>query len=419
MDNTTLFAVLVSVLLIQAAALAQTWRQNREEIGIRDWAVGGVCLALGSLFGALGLNMLRSAGDPASVLIGEVFSITGSSASVSGWCFVWLGARHFYGRPSPGYAFIFQATALFTLVIALKLFILLPPEWRTTWVSVSTFLFSALTAYEFLRSKAPRHPAELLVIMALLLTSATWLIRGLASLDHEAYVSAYAFTFPLALYGGIIASVTFTVSMIVLTNERMHRRLRDQATIDPLTGIMNRRAFYDAARPALAALRRKSNRISLCLLDIDHFKQINDTYGHTTGDSVLEQFARLSRDSIREGDLLARYGGEEFAILVQDSDPAEAERVLRRLRQRCAEMTAIPQDRLGPLTFSAGLCHATGPVQVTLETLLESADRALYHAKHGGRDLIVHALEHYTNESAPGEAPVSGCGAGKARGVAS
>lgn len=410
MDNTTLFAVLVSVLLIQAAALAQTWRQNRKEIGIRDWALAGVCLAAGSLFGAIGLNLLRSAGDPASVLIGESLSIAGSSASVSGWCFVWLGARHFYGRPAPGYAFIFQATTLFTLVIALKLFLSLPPEWRTTWVSASTAFFAALTAYEFLRTRAPRHPAELLVAMALLLTSATWFLRGLASLDHEAYLSGYAFTFPLALYDGIIASVTFTVSMIVLTNERMHRRLRDQATMDPLTGIMNRRAFYDAASPVLAALQRNNRRISVGLLDIDYFKQINDTYGHSVGDAVLEQFATLSRESLRKGDLLARYGGEEFAILLQDSDPAEAERVLRRLRQRCTEMTAIPQDRLGSLTFSAGLCHATGPVEVTLETLLESADRALYHAKHGGRDRVVHALEHYTGENTSDEtrSPVSG-----------
>lgn len=401
MDNTTLFAVSVSVLLVQAIALAQTWLQNREEIGIRDWSVAGLCLALGSLFGVLGINLLSDDGDAAIALMGELAAIAGSSAAVAGWCFVWLGARHFYARPAPGYMMVVHVTAIFTVVIALKLFVPLTMEWRTTWVSTAAAVFATLTLYEFLRSRPQRNPTVLLVITALLLTSVTWLVRGVASLDHEAYISDYAFTFPLALYDGIIASVTFTVGMIVLTNQRMHRRLRDQATIDPLTGIMNRRAFYDAANPILGALQRNENRVAVCLLDIDHFKQINDTHGHTVGDSVLEEFARRARSSLREGDLLARYGGEEFAILLHDSDPVQAEYVLRRLRQACAEEVVIPGQARIRLTFSAGICHASGPVHVALETLLEAADRALYSAKHSGRDRIVHALQHYSSDNAP------------------
>jgi len=395
MDFKTLFTVLVSVFLIQAVALVQTWRQNPEEIGIRDWAVGAVWMAFGSLFSAIGLYMhTRGVALPESELLRTV----GSAAGATGWHFIWIGARHFYGRPARGYGQVVLFLVVFTALLSLNQLIPLPPDWRIILVSAAIAVFAALTLREFLQPNWWRSPTVVLMIVVLSFTVVTWLLRALASIDHEAHVARYAFTDALALYDGIVASVTLTVSMIVLTNERINQRLHHQATHDPLTGVMNRRAFYMASEPLLATLQRNPDTLTACLLDIDHFKRFNDRHGHAVGDSVLRQFAQLARPLLRQGDLFARYGGEEFVILLHNSGSPEAERALQRLRGVCAaEGITIDGEHIA-ITFSAGVCQVSGPVNITLDALLEKADHAMYAAKQAGRDRIVVASKSPASE---------------------
>ncbi|WP_243544538.1 GGDEF domain-containing response regulator [Pseudodesulfovibrio tunisiensis] len=163
--------------------------------------------------------------------------------------------------------------------------------------------------------------------------------------------------------------------------EEEKARLRDEASTDPLTRALNRRSF-------LRLLDRhmfSGKPFSLIMFDIDHFKSINDTYGHDVGDAVLREISALVRENIRETDTLARWGGEEFMVLAGNSAPDRAAHEAERLRSAVAEFafTGVP----GQITSSFGVArHVLGEDQ---ETLLKRVDQALYQAKENGRNRIV------------------------------
>jgi diguanylate cyclase (GGDEF)-like protein len=151
------------------------------------------------------------------------------------------------------------------------------------------------------------------------------------------------------------------------------------ALTDPLTGLANRRAWEEELRREVARARRNSHRLALVMLDIDHFKQLNDTQGHQAGDSVLAEAAASWRDAVRTTDFLARYGGDEFAMLLPDCPAEYGQTVLERIR------TAIPPG----CSCSAGIAYWNGAE--TAESLLSRADAALYEAKRAGRNTAVTA----------------------------
>ena len=163
---------------------------------------------------------------------------------------------------------------------------------------------------------------------------------------------------------------------------------REQALRDPLTGLLNRRALeeHHAERARLAAA--DGGALSLVLLDLDHFKRVNDTHGHATGDAVLRDFAATLRQGLRADDALFRIGGEEFALLIPGTGPEAAVRRVDALRER------VSATRLGGLpdtvTFSAGV-SGLGPQAGSLDALLQAADQALYRAKRDGRNRTVMA----------------------------
>lgn len=169
-----------------------------------------------------------------------------------------------------------------------------------------------------------------------------------------------------------------------------HKALESQlsrlATHDSLTGALNRRACDQAIRKELDRAERYGNGFCIALLDIDHFKRINDTYGHAAGDHILKRFAQCCQNQLRSTDCLARFGGEEFIILLVDTELEAAGQLLERTRQavnRLALEDLPPEDKL---RFSAGLTRwQSGD---TLDTLVRRADQALYLAKHNGRDQI-------------------------------
>jgi diguanylate cyclase (GGDEF)-like protein len=160
------------------------------------------------------------------------------------------------------------------------------------------------------------------------------------------------------------------------------------ANEDALTGIDNRRATLAAAGDAFARSRSDGSLLSLALIDIDHFKQINDQFGHAAGDAVLVEVAASLRARLRGGnDICGRVGGEEFLLALPERDLKAAVAILDRLREAIGELHfAAPADRLR-VTFSAG-CTLRTPADDSLETLVRRADSALYAAKRGGRDRI-------------------------------
>ncbi|WP_062202774.1 PleD family two-component system response regulator [Aureimonas sp. AU12] len=159
------------------------------------------------------------------------------------------------------------------------------------------------------------------------------------------------------------------------------------ATVDPLTGLYNRRFLDSHLAHAIERLRTEGKTLSLMIADIDHFKQINDGWGHDAGDDVLRQFAARAQHSIRAGDLACRIGGEEFVVLMPDVDCAAAEAIAERLRVTVAEETFQIGDERISVTVSVGF--ATLTPGDTDATLLKRADLALYEAKRGGRNRVV------------------------------
>lgn len=160
---------------------------------------------------------------------------------------------------------------------------------------------------------------------------------------------------------------------------------RHLALHDALTGLLNRRAFDEALRRAVSQASRGGQPLSLLMIDLDHFKRLNDTYGHTIGDAALQGAADEIREQVRGGDLAARYGGEEFAIILPDTDGPAAFRMAERLRKALAERVIRAGSEQISMTASCGV-SATDLGYATAEALIRSADEALYASKETGRN---------------------------------
>jgi diguanylate cyclase (GGDEF)-like protein len=196
---------------------------------------------------------------------------------------------------------------------------------------------------------------------------------------------------------GILVLPALSIGMVLLAHDRMAERLERLANQDELTGALTRRAFLAQAGAWFEAAAGTDQRVALAIVDIDHFKSINDRHGHAAGDRVLAQFGRIVKGGVRDPDLFGRLGGEEFALFLIGMTRDEAVRRLDELRvltlsvRRSAEANARdpePGAHEG-LTFSAGVDERQA--QDTLVTLMARADAALYVAKTHGRDRVVAA----------------------------
>jgi diguanylate cyclase (GGDEF)-like protein len=168
-------------------------------------------------------------------------------------------------------------------------------------------------------------------------------------------------------------------------NAEMYRAMENLATTDGLTGLVNHRSFQERTVDLLSRAERQGQRVALLLTDIDHFKKVNDTYGHPTGDAVLRRVAAVCRGEVRKIDLAARYGGEEFAIVLDGTDLAGARLLAERIREQ-VQAQQFSSDK-GPFKCTLSLGIACYPDDgKDPKTLIAHADQALYHAKHNGRN---------------------------------
>ena len=173
------------------------------------------------------------------------------------------------------------------------------------------------------------------------------------------------------------------------SQESLLQQLYDASVTDALTGANNREHFDTQMRAELSYARRHKTEVSLAFFDVDHFKKVNDTYGHPTGDAVLVALADTIRNMVRNEDVFARYGGEEFALILRGIDGTGAAAVGERLRASVEGMR-VPSDH-GPLkiTVSVGISSFAELEDKTPEALVSAADKRLYAAKHGGRNRVV------------------------------
>ncbi|WP_162299681.1 GGDEF domain-containing protein [Marinospirillum perlucidum] len=183
----------------------------------------------------------------------------------------------------------------------------------------------------------------------------------------------------------LLLLVVLVVGILMLALLRIHQQkdaLLHQSQTDTLTGLYNRRRMYQLAEQELARVHRNGGSLGLVLIDLDHFKQINDTYGHPTGDAVLKAFAGMLVKEIREQDVAVRMGGEEFAVILPDSDLSSAYALAERIREATQALCLPHQVKL---TASFGASTAQQPDE-TFEQLFSRTDKLLYQAKTQGRN---------------------------------
>lgn len=175
---------------------------------------------------------------------------------------------------------------------------------------------------------------------------------------------------------------------IALDNSRRVEQFEKQAVTDELTGLYNRRAFADMGEKEVGRARRYQRPLALILFDIDHFKTVNDTYGHLIGDHVLRVLTELVKKTTRTTDNVCRYGGEEFIVLMPEAGRDEAMAMAERLRQEISRMTIVTAAGTLSLTVSLGVAELRREEDEDIESLINRADRAMYKAKAAGRDTV-------------------------------
>ncbi len=184
------------------------------------------------------------------------------------------------------------------------------------------------------------------------------------------------------------------VAAVSIRAERF-RNIRSLMNRDSLTGLLNHATIKTYLETEISRLQRQqTGHLSFAIVDLDHFKSVNDTYGHPTGDRVIKSISRLLSQRLRKSDLIGRYGGEEFAVIFPDTDVEAAMNVVNELRERFASIIHVHQNQRFSCTFSAGIA-AMPPYQSNMDELIRHADEALYQAKHAGRNRV----ERYSAES--------------------
>jgi len=187
-------------------------------------------------------------------------------------------------------------------------------------------------------------------------------------------------------FGGVLLLSAVVLRMVFVV-EHARRRLAVMATQDDLTGVYNRRHFLDVAEREWARCQRYNDDVALLLIDVDHFKSINDTHGHSAGDAALVEIARSASQTLRQADLLARFGGEELIVLLPRTDPLGALDVAERIRERVAARRVPWNDIELCSTVSIGVA-SIGADHSSLDLVLRDADEALFAAKQAGRNCV-------------------------------
>lgn len=196
-----------------------------------------------------------------------------------------------------------------------------------------------------------------------------------------------------SMFGSYVSNLRHKLQVRNDELENVLQQMRELADHDDLTGLLNRRVITDSLQKLKARADRTGEIFSVCIIDLDHFKDVNDEYGHLTGDRVLIEFAKTVSRELRGMDLVARsdaafgrYGGEEFILLLPKTDLAGAHRCAERLRERQSASGSATGGDVPPCTLSAGIAEYRPGEDI--ESILRRADRALYAAKHGGRNRV-------------------------------
>jgi len=378
LDVHTLFLVTIYVEAILGLLLLFVWAQNTAIRAMCWWGFAHLIRLVSiALFGMYGQAADIVTIDLANVLLFTAFAAT------------WTGARVFDGRPVEP---VYLVTGAVVWLLVCRLPILAEnADARSLVASGIITTYTWLTAYEFWRGRGEplvsRWPAILMFFAhGALYILRTPLIAMLPSLSATDTVFGSVWLTVLSSEA-LLLSISSAFILLAMAKERTELRHRTAAMIDPLTGIANRRAFLHDASQIVKRHAVNPRPIAVLVMDLDHFKTVNDRFGHALGDRVLEIFTEAARKSMRASDLIGRLGGEEFAAMLTDTTREKAMAVAERIRRGFAEMAQEVDGRPVCGTVSIGLVHSVAAT-LDLPELLAQADHALYSAKERGRNRV-------------------------------
>lgn len=394
LDMRTLYATIVLAYAIFGLLQLSMWRVRGSERALLLWGASNLSCALGGFL--LGLRDL--APDWLTLILSN-------GLTLAGYGLMWAGLRQFAGQAQRWSIVVLAPTVLMGLYagyppvgddLAVRIYV-----FATVIAAFCLICFRDAVAAQKLEPLKMRR-----VAMATFLATAFFMLLRIVLTfnDPEARGNFMGPSSLQSLVTLVLLSIVllWNLSIILMASERLENRLLGMAHSDALTAVLNRAGFDTLARRLLRRCQRDHRPASVLMMDLDHFKTVNDRYGHEAGDHLLRAFIDAVRPAIRAGDLASRYGGDEFCILLPGADLDEAQTIAERIRERFERVRLAHDAREVAATVSIGVAEVEGPAE-TLDSVIGRADVALYTAKRTGRNRVCAAAPR--PRVAPAEVP--------------
>jgi diguanylate cyclase (GGDEF)-like protein len=375
-----------SILIVTIAASAlvgliiSSARDTALVSGMREFGLAAWCIAFGCTF-----QLVRP-------FVPEVLSIVLGNGGM--WLAVALQVRAFRLFNEPASTWRVPTVVGLTSIGVFALAAILGAGYAARSVAISTYLvvMMGLALRELFAGGGPaaeRSRAVCIALCAMVLVCHVARIALVLSDDHlDTNLFHPSLERTIAFFPAVLYTLGVGMGFLMMHRERSDARSRQLALVDPLTGCANRRALEDRLTGELAFARRTKKPLSMLVVDVDHFKRVNDTHGHAIGDEVIRHVADVLRGGVRTSDVVARYGGEEFCAVLREADLEGASILAERLRAAIAGREVTVGERTLQITASIGVATFEVGDELAPDSMFRRADAALYRAKQSGRNRV-------------------------------
>ena len=374
----TLFLTNVAVLFLSAATAWYFWRLYRDSAVLLWWSLGTAVAGLAYIvFGVF---------NPAPP---TAISVLAATLFVAGCAMLWESMRRFNGRPAAKGRLALIVVA-FAAILAIALHAGADLRERVSLFSLAMATLAALSAWEIMRGSRQDALLSRLPMAVVFAALAVGLLgRMVVAWLHppgpatETFYDAMGDFVPLV---NTIGMVCLNIGFVIMMSERLSDRSRKHALTDELTELPNRRFFLEQGEQLSRRIRRDGTKACILMMDLDHFSDVNQRFGHAGGDRALAAFAGLLRERVPPPHFVARYGGEEFCAFLGEVEASEGMRIAEGLR---ATLAGSPSTSAARRSSSRSASASPPSSDGDLDAAVRSADEALYQAKDQGRDQVI------------------------------
>ncbi len=380
MDNTILLVLTVILLGLMTIVLSVEKLMNRNIPGIGYWALSYFCSFIFSLY--FFLKPSFSFPNLLSVFIFQSFSFITAFLA-------YVGAKEYVGKKVPSKL---NLISIWFLILAFNYYfteIQSNIAVRFVFSGIIGCIFFLLAAKTIAYGGLEKFPKRYFFALSCVAHGLFLLIRPLLINTEQLHLirmHSYYSIAEIIFAESLISLVLIAMGVLTLANEYMLSQVKKLAELDFLTKVFNRGAFMNMINKTCSQMKRMNSPISLLAIDLDHFKKINDTWGHSVGDEALCHFVQVSNECLRDGDIIGRLGGEEFAILLPNTNHNDALKVAERIRTSLMNSPLKTENLSVCLTASFGV--ATANEDEDIKFFLKRADDAMYLAKKNGRNRV-------------------------------